>query len=100
MLAVGLGPGGEDLWHYPMSQAIYTTTIEPLATIPLPKAGRQWLIAGPDGSINLVSFDGKPLDSFHYGAALSGLAGARFGDETLLLVSSGGHVEAWKVEQK
>jgi peroxiredoxin len=100
LLAVGLGPGGEDLWHYPMSQAIYTTTIEQLATIPLASSSRHWLIAGPDGSIHLVAFDGKPLDSFHYGTALTGLAGARFGDETLLLVSSAGHVEAWKVEQK
>jgi thiol-disulfide isomerase/thioredoxin/outer membrane lipoprotein-sorting protein len=99
-LAVGLGPSGEELWHYPMSQAIYTTPIEPLATIPLAHSGRQWLIAGPDGSINLVAFDGKPVDSFHYGAALTGLNGARFGDETLLLVSTTGHVEAWKVEQK
>jgi len=99
-LAVGLGPSGEELWHYPMSQAIYTTPIEPLATIPVANSGRQWLIAGPDGSINLVAFDGKPLDSFHYGTALTGLAGVRFGDETLLLVSTAGHVEASKVEQK
>lgn len=99
-LAVGLGPGGEDLWHYPMSQTIYTTPVEPLATIPLTAQTSAWLIAGPDGSINIVGFDGKPIDSFHYGAALTGLAAARFGDETLLLVSSAGHVEALRVEQK
>jgi thiol-disulfide isomerase/thioredoxin len=99
-LAVGLGPSGEDLWHYPMSQTIYTTPIEPLATISLTSSDRQWLIAGPDGSVNIVAFDGKPLDSYHYGAALTGLAGARFGDETLLLVSTAGHVEAWRVEPK
>jgi hypothetical protein len=100
LLAVGLGPGGEDLWHYPLSQTIYTTPVEQLATIPLGKDGRQWLIAGPDGSINILAFDGKPTESFHYGAALTGLAAAEAGNETLLLVSTAGHVEAWQVEPK
>ena len=81
-----------------MSQTVYTTPIEPLTTIPMGKETRPWLIAGPDGSINFVSVDGKPIDSFHYGAALTGVAGARFGDETLLLVSTAGHVEAWQVK--
>ena len=76
-LAVGLGPGGEDLWHYPMSQAIYTTPIEQLATIPLGETVRQWLIAGPDGSINIVSFDGKPTRQLSLRPALTGLAAAR-----------------------
>jgi hypothetical protein len=66
----------------------------------LGKDGRQWLIAGPDGSINILAFDGKPTESFHYGAALTGLAAAEAGNETLLLVSTAGHVEAWQVEPK
>jgi thiol-disulfide isomerase/thioredoxin len=99
-LVVGLGPAGEDLWHYPMSQTIYTTPIEPLTTIALAEKTRQWLIAGPDGSINIVAFDGKPIDSFHYGRALTGLAGARHADQSILLVSTAGHVEAWRIEPK
>ncbi len=96
-LAVGLGPSGEDLWHYPISQTIYTTPVEAISTIALTPQTSAWLVAGPDGSVNIVGFDGKPIDSFHYGMALTGLAAAPFGDETLLLVSSVGHVSALRV---
>jgi thiol-disulfide isomerase/thioredoxin len=97
---VGIGPSGEDLWHYPLPRGIYQTPIEPINSAALIGPKRHWLIASPDGSIHFVGGDGTPLDMFHYGQALSGLGGARAGDESLLIVATPKSVEAWKVEPK
>ncbi len=99
-VAVGLGPRGEAAWHYSLPQGFHRTPVEQLTTAPLTASERCWLIAGADGSIHWIAADGKPVDSFHYGLPLTGLAGARFGDETLLLVSTAGKLEAWRVERK
>jgi thiol-disulfide isomerase/thioredoxin len=99
-LVVGVGPHGEDQWHYPLPRGIYRTPIEPITSARLIGLKRHWLIASPDGAIHFVAGDGTPLDSFHYGQALGGLAGARVGDEALLIVANARGVEAWKVEPK
>ena len=99
-LAVGLGPRGQDLWHYPLPSGIYRTPVEPLTSAQLIGPQRHWLIAAADGSIHLVAADRAPLESFHYGAALTGLAGVRVGDESFLIVATPGSVEAWRVDPK
>jgi thiol-disulfide isomerase/thioredoxin len=100
LLAVGLGPNGEDQWRYVLPRGIFRTPVERLSTADLIADKRHWLIAGPDGSIHFVAADGTPLDHFHYGAAATGLAGVRFGDERLLLVATAKALEAWRVEAK
>ena len=83
-----------------MPRGIFRTPIERLSTANLVGDKRHWLIAGPDGSIHFVAGDGTPLDHFHYGEALAGLAGVRFGNERLLLVSTAKGLAAWRVEAK
>ena len=68
---------------------------------------RNWILAGPDGSIHIVDADGKPVDKFNTGAALSGVAAAKFGEQRVLLLSkvfdkpsvdAKGALEAWAVD--
>ena len=56
------------------------------------------LLAGPDGSIHVLSAAGKLLDRFNYGVPLQGLATATYQNQLILLVSSSKGLEAWKVE--
>ncbi len=99
-VAVGLGPIGEEQWRYPLPSGIFRTPIEKVASANLVGDGRQWLIAGADGSIHVVDQDGKPVDHFHYGEPLTGLAGVRFGDDHLLLVSTAKGLTAWRIAAK
>ena len=39
--------------------------------------GGKWVLAGSDGSVNILSANGKLIDQFHMGAAISGLAVAK-----------------------
>jgi thiol-disulfide isomerase/thioredoxin len=99
-LAVGLGPNGEDQWRYILPRGIFRTPVEKLTSANVLGDDRQWLVAGADGSIHFVSQDGTPIDHFHYGEALTGLAGIRYGDDTLLLVSTAKRLVGWRVERK
>ena len=78
---MGLGANGEDQWRYVLPRGIFRTPVEKLVSANLLGDERQWLIAGADGSIHFVSEDGTPIDHFHYGDALTGLAGVRYGAE-------------------
>jgi thiol-disulfide isomerase/thioredoxin len=99
-LAIGLSDRGEDLWRYVLPRGIFRTPVEPLTSANLIGDSRHWLIAGPDGSIHFVAADGTALDQFHYGQALTGLAGIRFGNDRLLLVSTAKGLAAWRIEGK
>jgi hypothetical protein len=57
----------------------------------------QWLIAGANGSIHILSADGVAVDHFEYGQAISGLATADLDGPALIIATSKG-VEAYKVE--
>ena len=57
-----------------------------------------WLLPGPDGSIHVLTADGKPVDKFNYGALLAGLAGTELKGQSVLLVGSEKGVEALKVQ--
>ncbi|HEY2827253.1 MAG TPA: hypothetical protein VGJ04_06600, partial [Pirellulales bacterium] len=68
---------------------------------------KQWLIAGPDGSIHILGADGKPVDKFNTGSTLAGVAANKIGDQRVLLISkvfdkpqgdAKGTLEAWQVE--
>jgi thiol-disulfide isomerase/thioredoxin len=99
-LAVGLGPNGEDQWRYVLPRGIFRTPVEKLTSANLLGEDCQWLVAAADGSIHFVSEDGTPIDHFHYGNALTGLAGVRFGDNPVLLVSTAKGVSGWHIERK
>ena len=58
----------------------------------------QWILLGPDGSVHIVGIDGKPVDQFNYGAAVSSLATTKMGERTVLLFASRKGIEAVAVE--
>jgi hypothetical protein len=106
--AVGFTLDGKELWNYPLPAGVHGRPIEIITSADLSgEAAREWLIAGADGSVHIVAADGKPVDKFNTGSELAGLAGAKFGDKHLLLVSkvldkpngdAKGALEAWLVE--
>jgi hypothetical protein len=85
------------LWSYLLPAGIQPQPVEPIIAGKL-GGGGQWLLPGPDGSIHIVSADGKLLDKFNYGAALQGMATFEIGGRSVLVVSSPRGLEAWKVE--
>ena len=100
-VAVGVGPKGEELWSYPLPKGEHQWPIERILTGNLFADGPgQWILPGVDGSIHILSVDGKPLDFFNYGEALTGLATMVIGGRPALVVSTPKLVEAWRVEKK
>jgi thiol-disulfide isomerase/thioredoxin len=98
-LAIGLSLDGKELWNYSLPAGVQPQPIEPIITGKLTRSGAgQWILPGPDGSIHIVSADGKPWDKFNSGLTLQGLATAEIAGQPVLVVSSGNGLEAWKVE--
>jgi hypothetical protein len=99
MVVLGLTEQGDVLWTYPIALGMQECPIEPVsAGQVLPEGPKQWLVASCDGSIHFLSGEGKLLDHFNYGAALSGLAAARIDGKPLLLVATPEGLEAWEVQ--
>jgi hypothetical protein len=94
--ALGINLAGEELWRHPLPRGVQQHPIEMVAWGDLVGEGsQQWLLAGPDGSIHVLSRDGQVLDQFNYGAALAGLAVTRIGGKPALVVATADGVEAW-----
>ena len=99
MVVLGLSDQGEVLWKYPIALGMQEYPIEPVsAGQVLPDGPKQWLVAGCDGSIHFLSGEGKLIDRFNYGAALTGLAAARIDGKPTLLVATTEGLEAWEVQ--
>jgi thiol-disulfide isomerase/thioredoxin len=97
--AVGFDLDGKELWSHPMPRGMHQHQVE--AITPgrlLADQPGQWLLAGADGSIRIVDADGKLIDSFAYGATLTGLATASWDGKQVLLVATTNGVDAWQVE--
>ena len=87
---------------------VHARPIEVISTADLSGDGsKEWLIAGPDGSVHVLSADGKQVDKFNTGSTMAGLAAGKFGDQRVLLISKvldkpqgdvKGTLEAWQVE--
>ena len=98
-LAVGLDPQGNLLWSYQMPKGTFAETTERIHGVRLAKTGPgQWILLGPDGSVHVVGIDGKPVDQFNYGAAVSSMAATRVDGRAVLLFASRKGVEAVAVE--
>ena len=98
-VAVGLDLTGKELWRYPLPVGVHRQPVEPVVAGRLSNRGPgQWLLPAADGSIHILAADGTPLDRFNYGAPLAGLATAEVDGRPVLIVSSTGGLQAWKVE--
>ena len=99
LFAVGLTDDMQVAWNYPLPPGVHQRPIDAVASSNLlPGRQGEWWLAGPDGSIHVISEDGELHDSFHYGAALTGIAATRIGGRAVLLVATGEGVAAWKIE--
>jgi hypothetical protein len=98
-VVVGITADMKEAWNYPLPAGVHQRPIEPLVWGNL-LAGRrgEWWLAGPDGSIHVVSEDGELFDSFNYGAVLTGLAAVKLDDQSVLLVATDEGVTAWNTK--
>jgi hypothetical protein len=98
LIALGLDHEGTELWSYPVPVGVRGTPCDILISGRL-KVGEpgQWIITGPDGSIHILSADGKPLDKFNYGDELTGIAVGEVDGKPVLLVATAKELTAWSV---
>ncbi len=96
LLAVGLDAELAEVWNYKLPVGQFNNQIEYVTS------GRvrddeqgEWIIAGPDGSVHIISDDGEFSDAFATGELLTGLAFVKLGDQRVILTSSKGKVTAW-----
>jgi hypothetical protein len=90
---------GKDRWTYPLP-AGQQPWIEQLGAGRVIGAQRHWIAAGADGSLHFVAADGKPLDRFHVGAAVTGFAAIEIDGKPHLMIAAGDKLRAWQVEPK
>jgi thiol-disulfide isomerase/thioredoxin len=98
LTVVGLDAGGRETWNYPLPSGTHRKPIEPIAAGPIAADGTNaWLLAGPDGSVHLVSAAGEPIDQFAVGGELTGLAAAKLNGQPTVLIGTPQGVRAWRV---
>jgi hypothetical protein len=59
---------------------------------------RQWLIAGPDGSVTAAWADGRVVDRYFHGRPLVGLGGYRHADRGHVVIATRQGIEAFAVD--
>jgi thiol-disulfide isomerase/thioredoxin len=97
-VAVGFSLKGAERWRYAMPPG-GPPPMELIVPGSLTRQGPgQWILPGPDGSIHVISADGKPLDKFNSGVILQGLATVEIDGRPAIVISSPEGIEAWKVE--
>jgi hypothetical protein len=100
-LAAGIDPATRDLaWRLPLAAGGYRDgPFEPVAWADLlgtPR--RQWLIAGPDGSVTAAWADGRVVDRYYHGRPLVGLGGYRHADRGHVVIATRQGIEAFAVD--
>jgi len=98
-VAVGFDTSGKELWNYPLPLGVHERPVEEIVPGHLvPGATGQWILPGGDGSIHILTPDGKPIERFNYGARLTGVATAEHNGRGVLVVATDEKVEAWLVQ--
>jgi hypothetical protein len=97
-VAIGLNGQLRELWNYRLPAGTYQHLVES------PQAGRlfagdswQWILAGPDGSVHVISADGGFFDSLNLGSHIRGIVGGEFGDRRALVVAAGEEITAFEI---
>jgi len=98
--AVGLSPKGDLLWSYDLPVGAQSNAaLEMIAAGRLHGNTGNWVLAGADGSIHILAADGKPLDVFHVGDAISGLAVTTINGHGVLVVATDKGIDAWRISE-
>ncbi len=98
--AVGLSSKGELLWTYDLPVGTQSNAaLEMIAAGRLHGDQGNWVLAGADGSIHILSADGKPVDVFHVGEAISGVAVTTINGHGVLVVVTDKGIDAWRVTE-
>jgi hypothetical protein len=96
--AVGLSGSLKEAWNYPLPRGLHQKPIDPVVSSQiLAGHGGEWWLAGPDGSIHVITQDGRVFDSFYHGAAISGIAAGKLGGRPLLFVATDDGMAALEV---
>lgn len=100
-LAAGIEPATLAVdWRLPLAAGGHRDgPLEPVAWADLlgtPR--RQWLIAGPDGSVTAAWADGRVVDRYFHGRPLVGLGGYRHADRGHVVIATRQGVEAFAVD--
>ena len=97
--AVSLDERLKQFWSYDLPAGVHQRPIEPIVASRIRGQDQgEWWLAGPDGSIHLLSDDGKFHDSFHYGAVLNGVAAGTVDSKATLIVCTDTGVTGYEVE--
>ena len=96
-LALGINEDWQETWSYRLPSGIHQTAVRRLSSARLFEE-TYWLFPGSDGSVHIVSEDGKFYDVFQQGAAIRGLVATQAGDDALLIVASEQEVVGYKVD--
>ncbi|HTN77968.1 MAG TPA: redoxin domain-containing protein, partial [Pirellulaceae bacterium] len=93
LLAVGLDADLKEVWNYKLPVGQFNNQIEYVTSGRLRSDEQgEWILAGPDGTVHVVSDNGEFSDSFATGELLTGIAFAQFGDQRVVLTSCKGKV--------
>jgi outer membrane lipoprotein-sorting protein len=99
-VAVGIDADGQVAWELPLADGVHREApIEPVAWADLlgtPR--RQWLIAGPDGAVTVAWADGRVVDTYRHGAAITGLGGYRHAGDGFIVIATRTALEAFRME--
>jgi len=97
--AVGLNDRLEARWNYPLPPGVHRKPIDRITWSQLfPKYPGEWWLAGPDGSIHLITADGAFFDSFFYGAPLTGLVATTLNQTPTVLISTDNSLSAFELK--
>lgn len=99
-VVAGIGPDAEPLWRIPLAAGLHRAgPIEPVAWADLlGSARRQWLVAGPDGSVTVAWSDGGVVDRYQHGAALVGIGGYHHGGRGHIVLATRTGLESFLMD--
>jgi hypothetical protein len=95
--AVGFDAAGRERWSYRLPSGEFRTPTTRIVPSGTNVAG--WFLPAADGSIHLLSADGKLLDRFHHGQPIAGIDVAGHNGQTLVVLASPTGVSAWTLRR-
>lgn len=89
LVGVGVDHRLGERWQYPLPPGAFRSQLRVVTSAQLfDEEGWHWILAGPDGSVHIVSDDGRFHDNFQVGAELRGLTAGRIEGEDWLFVAT------------